>query len=60
MKTIPLKAKTREQIAEEYGISTRTLRRLFKSHHIKLSQRLIYPKEQLKIYKTFGEPIRHV
>ena len=57
MKRLNLKAKTREQIASEYGISTRTLRRLFKTHNIILPRRLIYPKDQLKIYETFGNPI---
>ena len=56
MDGLGLKAKTREQIAREYGISPRTLRRLLKRHNIKLKNRLVYPKEQLKIYDTFGNP----
>jgi transcriptional antiterminator len=60
MKKEPSKAKTREQIAEEYGISSRTLSRLLKNNNISLPRSLIYPKDQLRIYKTFGDPIEHV
>ncbi|MEM7187092.1 MAG: helix-turn-helix domain-containing protein [Bacteroidota bacterium] len=49
-------AKTRQQIAEEYGISPRTLRRWLKNSNIQLPNRLLGPKEQLKIYQEFGDP----
>ena len=56
MKQKPLKAKTREQIADEYGICSKTLRRWLKKNEIQLPHRLISPKDQLKIYETFGFP----
>ena len=52
----PLKTKTRQQIAQEYGITARTLRRWLKQNKIKLPKRLICPNEQKLIYKTFGHP----
>ncbi|RAJ16225.1 Homeodomain-like domain-containing protein [Olleya aquimaris] len=48
--------KTRQQIAIEYGISPRTLRRWLKQNNIILPCRLLCPKEQSIIYKTFGYP----
>lgn len=48
--------KTRQQIAIEYGISPRTLRRWLKQNEIYLPKRLLCPKEQEKIYKKFGSP----
>ena len=56
MKKESSKAKTREQIAMEYGICTRTLRRLLLSQKIILPKHLIYPKEQKRIYNAFGNP----
>ena len=50
------KVKTRQQIANEYGISPRTLRRWLKNQKIQLPNRLICPKEQLIIYQCFGQP----
>ena len=50
------KTKTRSQIALEYGITTRTLRRWLKSHKVNIPNRLICPKDQQKIYETFGYP----
>lgn len=51
-----LQAKTREQIALEYGISARTLRRWLKKSGIQLPNRLLCPKEQIQIYQEFGFP----
>ena len=48
------KAKTRKQIADEYGISPRTLRRWLKKYNISLPNRLLCPKEQQIIYQSFG------
>ncbi len=48
--------KTRQQIAIEYGISSRTLQRWIDKKDIKLSAGLINPKEQEIIYETFGNP----
>ncbi|MCD2260212.1 helix-turn-helix domain-containing protein [Psychroserpens luteolus] len=51
-----LKVKTRQQIAIEYGISPRTLRRWLKQDEIYLPKRLLTPREQKRIYKKFGWP----
>lgn len=52
----PLRAKTRQEIALEYGISRRTLHRWLKQENITLSSRLVTPKEQEMIYERFGRP----
>lgn len=49
-------AKTRQQIADEYGISRKTLSRWLKKADIDLEGYLISPKEQALIYETFGDP----
>lgn len=49
-------AKTRQQIADEYGISRKTLSRWLKKAGIVLEGYLISPKEQALIYETFGDP----
>lgn len=48
--------KTRQQIAIEYGISPRTLRRWLKINKINLPNRLLCPYEQEIIYEKFGYP----
>ncbi len=48
--------KTRQQIADEYGISARTLRRWLHKSEIHLPNRMLCPKEQLLIYEEFGYP----
>jgi len=57
-KEVPLisKAKSRQQIVEEYGISVRTLYRWFKRENMNISSRLTYPRDLRIIYKTFGTP----
>lgn len=50
------KAKSRKQIADEYGISPRTLRRWLKKYDIVLPKRLLCSKEQQMIYESFGHP----
>ncbi len=50
------KAKTRAEIANEYGIHRNTFRTWLKTAGIKLSNRLITPKEQALIYSYFGYP----
>ena len=50
------KVKTRQEIAEEYGISRRTFQRWLKKQNIALSNGLITPKEQEVIYQNFGYP----
>ncbi len=52
-----LQAKTRNEVAAEYGISTKTLRRWLQKHNILIPARdLISPKELVKIYVAFGDP----
>ena len=51
------KVKTRSQIAEEYGISRRTLYNWCKREGIDLPARgALCPKTQTKIYEVFGPP----
>ena len=50
------KSKTRIMIANEYGIDRKTLRRWFKKENIYVSNGLVTPEEQKKIYKKFGKP----
>ena len=52
------KAKTRQEIANEYGIHRNTFRTWLKTAGIKLSKQLITPKEQALIYSYFGQPSR--
>lgn len=49
-------AKTRQQIADEYGIDRRTLYRWLKAAGIQLNGRLVTPAEQDLIYQEFGKP----
>lgn len=49
-------AKTKQQIADEYGICTKTLNKWFRSKHIIFRRGLLNPKEQELIYKKFGTP----
>jgi DNA invertase Pin-like site-specific DNA recombinase len=51
-----MKAKTRQEIAIEFGISRRTLYRWLKTENISLRSRLVSPEEQLIIYKKIGFP----
>ncbi|WP_439483306.1 hypothetical protein [Cyclobacterium plantarum] len=50
------RAKSRLEIAAEYGISARTLSRWLKNKKIQISNGLVTVKEQELIYKVFGEP----
>jgi transcriptional antiterminator len=54
LKLLPVKS--RKEVAEEYQISTRTLRRWIKKANLVIPKRYLTPKEQSKIYNTFGEP----
>ncbi len=49
-------SKTRIMIANEYGISRKTLQRWLKKENISLSNGLVTPAEQKRIYKKFGKP----
>jgi hypothetical protein len=48
--------KTKQQMADEYGICIKTFDRLLRKKQIKLDRGLIYPKDQLNIYNTLGSP----
>lgn len=50
------RAKSRQEVANEYGFCTRTLRRYIKKHQIKVSKGLPTPKEQERIYTVLGRP----
>jgi len=56
MDTLILKTKTRKEVAEEYGISPRTLIRWFKKANIQTPPGLIDPYHLKIIYTTFGIP----
>ena len=56
MDKIIIKAKTRQEIANEYGISTRTFTRWIKKAEIKLTAGLIDPYHLELIYQKFGYP----
>ncbi len=53
------KTKTRSQVADEYGITPRTLRRWIKKYNINLPPGLICPKDQKKIYEKLGTPLEN-
>jgi DNA invertase Pin-like site-specific DNA recombinase len=53
---VNLKAKTREEVANEYGIEVRTLYRWLKQEGINLPHGLIKPRHLKLIYETFGIP----
>jgi len=48
--------KTKQQMADEYGVCRKTFSKLLQKKHIKLSRGLIYPKDQMSIYTKLGEP----
>lgn len=50
------KVKTRQEVAQEYGISRRTFYNWLQREGIKLTNRLITPKEQQEIYDKLGRP----
>jgi hypothetical protein len=54
MDALDLKAKTRLQIAEEIGISPKTLSRRLSKKKIKLPPGLIFPNVRKMIYKALG------
>ncbi len=49
-------AKSKQQIASEYGICIKTLNKWLKEEKIILKRGLINPKKQNLIYKKFGFP----
>jgi hypothetical protein len=56
METVVLQAKTREEIASEYGVKVRTFYRWLKRADINLPSGLIKPLHLNMIYRTFGFP----
>lgn len=56
MKSIILTAKTRQEIANDYGISIKTLNRWIKKAKLDLPSGLIDPLHLRIIYETFGIP----
>lgn len=53
-----IKAKTRQELSEEYGVCRRTLNRWLEKKHIKLHNGLITPKDQELIYSKLGLPYK--
>ena len=49
--------KTKQQMAHEYGICTKTFNKLLLRKNIRLERGLIYPKDQENIYNILGEPV---
>jgi len=43
--------KTKQQMADEYGVCRKTFNKRLHRKQIKLDKGLIYPKEQVNIYK---------
>ena len=52
------RVKSRQQIAEEYGVCRKTLYNWLKQENIQLKHRLVSPKEQKEIYEKLGLPIQ--
>jgi hypothetical protein len=56
MEALILKAKTREEVAAEYGICVKTLKRWLKKANIILPSGLVNPSYLRIIYEAFGAP----
>ena len=50
--------KTKQQMADEYGVCRKTFNKLLLKVHIQLTRGLISPKDQLNIYDKLGTPDR--
>jgi hypothetical protein len=48
--------KTKQQMADEYGVCRKTFNKLLRKKRIKLDRGLISPKDQLNIYDKLGVP----
>lgn len=57
---MPIKAKTRSQIAAEYGVTRRTFYTWLKKAQLNFDRNLLIPKEIELIYKEFGNPNKFV
>jgi len=51
-----MKAKTRQELSEIYGINRKTFNRWLTKKNIILPKGLVCPKDQEMIFSTFGEP----
>ena len=60
MKITLLVTKTRQQVAEEFGISVKTLNRRLKKENIIVESGILFPKTLEIIYSTFGVPERPI
>ena len=56
MEILNLKVKSRQELADEYGICVKTLNSRLAEKGIKLDPGCIFPKTLLLIYKTLGPP----
>ena len=57
METLILKAKTRQQVADEFNITVKNLNKRLDKAKIILEPGLIFPKTLKIIYETFGAPM---
>ena len=48
--------KTRQEVANEYGITRRTLYNWFTSAGLKFDRKILTPRDLTIIYATFGNP----
>ena len=53
---IEVATKTRQQMADEYGMSYKVFMRRLKFYGIILPPGIITPKYQIRIYEAFGSP----
>ena len=51
-----MKAKTRQQIAQEFGICTKTLNKWLKQANLRIPKGLIQPRYQKLIYDKLSTP----
>lgn len=51
-----IRAKTKQQIAEEYGVCVKTLNKWLAKKKIKIARGLISPMDQKIKYENFGVP----
>jgi hypothetical protein len=56
MEILLFETKTRQKVAEEYGISVKTLTRRLKKANILVEPGIIFPKTLEIIYSSFGIP----
>jgi hypothetical protein len=49
--------KTKQQMADEYGVCRKTFNRLLFKKNIRLERGLISPKDQMIIYTELGIPV---